>query len=116
VLWGEYLDYILIVTIGESLCGKEDWGDDLGGDYGCVINGDFLSLGSNWLSRTALHLSLPPFIPKNTWHVPTVTAEDFPEGEEDDNDEEGSVVVTEGREGFSSGLELSRILGDILER
>ena len=66
--------------------------------------------------RTALHLSLPPFLPKVTWHVPTVTAEDFPEGEEDDDDEEGSVVVTEGREGFVSGLELSRILGDILER
>jgi hypothetical protein len=41
---------------------------------------------------------------------------DFPEGEEDDDDEEGSVVVTEGREGFVSGLELARILGDILER
>lgn len=45
-----------------------------------------------------------------------VTEEDFPEGEEDDDDEEGSVVVTEGREGFVNTLELSRILGDILER
>jgi hypothetical protein len=55
-------------------------------------------------------------LPTRTWHVPTVTEEDFPEGEEDDDDEEGSVVVTEGREGFVSGLELARILGDILER
>jgi hypothetical protein len=66
--------------------------------------------------RTALHLSLPPFLPLSTWHVPAVTEEDFPEGEEDDDDEEGSVVVTEGREGFVSGLELSMILGDILEK
>lgn len=45
-----------------------------------------------------------------------VTAEDFPEGEEDDDDEEGSVVVIEGREGFVSGLALSRILAELLER
>ena len=63
-----------------------------------------------------MHLSLPPFLPIGTWHVPTVTEKDFPESEEDDDDEEGSVVVMEGREGFVSGLELSRILGDILER
>jgi len=63
-----------------------------------------------------LHLSLPPFLPIGTWHVQTVTEEDFPEGEEDDDDEEGSVVVTEGREGFVHGLELSRILGEMLER
>ena len=55
-------------------------------------------------------------MPSSTWYVPTVTEEDFPEGEEDDDDEEGSVVVMEGREGFVSGLELARILGDILER
>jgi Fungal specific transcription factor domain len=67
-------------------------------------------------TRTALHLSLPPFLPLGTWHVRTVTEEDFPEGEEDDDDEEGSVVVTEGKQGFVSGLELARILGDILER
>ena len=67
-------------------------------------------------TRTALHLSLSPFLPNKTWHVPVVTEEDFPEGEEDDDDEEGSVVVTEGREGFVSGLKLARILGDILER
>jgi len=59
---------------------------------------------------------MDPILPSDAWHVPTVTAEDFPEGEEDDDDEEGSVVVTEGREGFVNGLELSRILGDILER
>ena len=45
-----------------------------------------------------------------------MTEDDFPEGEEDDDDEEGSVVVTEGREGFVSGLQLARILGDILEQ
>lgn len=55
-------------------------------------------------------------MPLRTWHVPLVSEEDFPEGEEDDDDEEGSVVVTEGREGFVSGLELSRILADMLER
>jgi Fungal specific transcription factor domain len=66
--------------------------------------------------RTALHLSLSPFLPLKTWQVPMVTEDDFPEGEEDDDDEEGSVVVTEGREGFVNALELSRILGDILER
>ena len=66
--------------------------------------------------RTALHLSLPPFLPKATWYVPMVIEEDFPEGEEDDDDEEGSVVVTEGRECFAIGLELACILGDILER
>jgi hypothetical protein len=55
-------------------------------------------------------------LPSDTWHVPAVTEEDFPEGEEDDDDEEGSVVVMEGREGFVSGLELARILGDILEQ
>jgi len=80
-----------------------------------VINGRFSSL-SRTNRRTALHLALPPFLPVNTWNVPMVTEEDFPEGEEDDNDEEGSVVVIEGREGFVSGLELARILGDILER
>jgi hypothetical protein len=48
--------------------------------------------------------------------VPLVAEDDFPEGEEDDDDEEGSVVVTEGREGFVHGLELSRILADMLER
>jgi Fungal specific transcription factor domain len=64
---------------------------------------------------TALHLSLPPFLPAKTWYVPMVTEDDFPEGEEDDDDEEGSVVVIEGREGFINGLELARILGDILE-
>ena len=66
--------------------------------------------------RTALHLSLPPFLPSNTWYIPMVTEDDFPEGEEDDNDEQGSVVVIEGREGFVNGLQLTRILADILER
>jgi hypothetical protein len=55
-------------------------------------------------------------VPIGTWHVPLVAEDDFPEGEEDDDDEEGSVVVTEGREGFVHGLELSRILADMLER
>ena len=45
-----------------------------------------------------------------------VAADDFPEGEEDDDDEEGSVAVTEGKEGFIAGLELSRILAELLER
>jgi hypothetical protein len=45
-----------------------------------------------------------------------VAADDFPEGEEDDDDEEGSVAVIEGKEGFVAGLELSRILADLLER
>jgi hypothetical protein len=45
-----------------------------------------------------------------------VEADDFPEGEEDDDDEEGSVAVIEGKEGFVAGLELSRILADLLER
>jgi hypothetical protein len=45
-----------------------------------------------------------------------VAADDFPEGEEDDDDEEGSVAVIEGKEGFVSGLELSRILAELLER
>jgi hypothetical protein len=44
-----------------------------------------------------------------------VEADDFPEGEEDDDDEEGSVAVIEGKEGFVAGLELSRILADLLE-
>jgi hypothetical protein len=59
---------------------------------------------------------MPPFIASSTWHVPPVEEEDFPEGEEDDDDEEGSVVVMEGREGFVSGVDLSRILAHILER
>jgi hypothetical protein len=114
VLWGGFWDYILIVRNGGYRFGRGDYGEDLVGDYGCAING-FIFVGfAN--GRTALHLSLPPFLPTGTWHIPAVTEEDFPEGEEDDDDEEGSVVVTEGREGFVSGLELARILGDILER
>ena len=47
---------------------------------------------------------MPPFLPLSTWHVPMVEVDDFPEGEEDDDDEEGSVAVIEGKEGFVAGL------------
>jgi len=110
--WG----YTWIVQSGGSRFGRGDCVGDWDGDCGCVINGrpDFWSLVDP--VRTALHLSLPPFLPIGTWHVPLVAEDDFPEGEEDDDDEEGSVIVTEGREGFVYGLELSRILADMLER
>ena len=112
---GEFWGCILIVQNGGYQCGNEDCADAWDGVYGCAISGltPFMSCSYN---RTALHLSLPPFLPSDTWHVPAVTEDDFPEGEEDDDDEEGSVVVTEGREGFVSGLQLARILGDILEQ
>ena len=109
----EYWGYILIVPSGKYRSGSEVYEDDLDGVFGCVINGTIASFDTD--IRTALHLALPPFLPLKTWHVPMVAEEDFPEGEEDDDDEEGSVVVIEGREGFVNGLELARILGEILE-
>ena len=38
-LWDGYWDYIWIVQIGRFLSGRGDYGDDLVGDFGCVING-----------------------------------------------------------------------------
>jgi hypothetical protein len=39
VLWAGFWDYIWIVRIGGFRFGRGDYGDDLVGGYGCVING-----------------------------------------------------------------------------
>ena len=64
---------------------------------------------------SALVYGRPPHIHSSNWSVSPVTSSDFPENAADEDDEEGSTQVDQGRTLFSAMISLSLLLADILE-
>jgi hypothetical protein len=64
---------------------------------------------------SALVYGRPPQIHASNWSVQPVTSNDFPESAADEDDEEGSTQVEQGRTLFSAMISLSLLLAEILE-
>ena len=64
---------------------------------------------------SALIYGRPPHISHMNWSVQAVTGSDFPESAADEDDEEGSSSIEQGRSLFSAMISLSKLLAEILE-
>jgi hypothetical protein len=64
---------------------------------------------------SALVYGRPQHIHSSNWSVSPVTSGDFPESAADEDDEEGSTQVEQGRTLFSAMISLSLLLAEILE-
>ena len=63
---------------------------------------------------SALVYGRPPHISQTNWSVQTVVSSDFPESAADEDDEEGSTSIEQGRSLFSAMISLSLLLAEVL--